>query len=414
MDRELPEEFIRRRKYRRLTTAVIAVLGIFLTFIGFRSLLTPRIEKSRIITSVAETGPLEATVSASGLVVPKYEQAISSPIETNIISVYHKAGEKIRRGDQIVKLNKEFLQLNYEKLKDELGLKKSKKLQQEISLNNARLQSEANFEISELSVRHNEEKYKREEHLFKIGGTTKGSLEEARLSLEISRRDMERLKAQIGNEGRLYKAQLTELELEIRIQENKLREIERQLEMADIKAEQDGIITWINENAGASVRPGEKVVSIADLSSFQIQASISDIHAAKLFIAAPVRIKLNDTFLNGSITAINPAVTEGIITFMVALDDNAHPLLRPNLRVEVFVITSLKKNVVRVKNGPFYNGSVDQNVFVIKKDKAVRRKVETGESNFDFVEIKQGISPGETVIVSDMRDYDNMEEIKLK
>lgn len=415
MDIELSEKYIRRQKYKKIIMLSVSILIIILAFIGLRLSLNPELDKSLIVTAVAETGSLEAAINASGQVVPKYEQVITSPIQTNILSIYHKAGEKVKKGDQIIKLNKEFLLLSYEKLKDELELQKIKKLKQEINLKNGNYEKEINLSIKELNTRYNEAKCKRQEQLFKIGGTTVESLEEAKLNLEISRKDKENLKTQIDNQVKLQQAELDELDLAIRIGEKNLRQIERQLELSDVIAEGDGIITWINEKTGAAVSAGEKIASVADISSFQIEASVSDIHASKLYIGAPVKIKINDTLLRGYIISINPVVSNGIINFRVALSDGSNTVLRPNLRVEVYVITSVKKNIVRVKNGSFFNGTADQTVFIINKNNyAERRRVEFGESDYDYVEIKSGISPGETVIISDMVSYENLSKIKIK
>lgn len=413
MDQELSKEYKRRQRIKKLLSALAGAFLIAITLFGFRTLIKPEIAAGSIMISVAETGSLEAVVSASGIVVPRYEQVITSPVQTNIISIYHKAGEKIKTGDQIIKLNKEFLLLNYEKLKDELELKKVEKLKKELSLKNSDAERKTNFSIKELNTRYNEAKFKRQEHLYKIGGATIESMEEARLNLEISEKDKENLKSQMDNQLKLQQAELNELDLQIRIGEKSLKEIKRQLELADVVSNSDGIITWVNENIGSAISAGEKIAAVSDLSSFQVEASISDIHASSLYTGCPVKIKFNDTVLKGSIISINPAVSNGIITFRVSLSDSSNPLLRPNMRVEVYVITSVKENIVRVKNGPFYNSSPGGKIFVAVKGKAVRRTVEFGDSDFDYVEIKKGIKPGDKVIISDMKNYEDMEEVKI-
>jgi HlyD family secretion protein len=200
----------------------------------------------------------------------------------------------------------------------------------------------------------------------------------------------------------------------MRIQEGSLSEAERKIKQADVKATQRGVLTWVNENVGTQIRQGDPLARVADLSSFKVQASISDTYADQLRTGGPVTVRVNDTDLRGTISGIRPTVENGLVTFFVALQDRSHQLLRSNLRVDVFVVTAFVENVVRVKNGPFYNGSRDQPVFVIQGDKAVRRKVNIGASNFDFVELKDQVQPGEEVIISDMSDYKNVEELTLK
>jgi HlyD family secretion protein len=68
---------------------------------------------------------------------------------------------------------------------------------------------------------------------------------------------------------------------------------------------------------------------------------------------------------------------------------------------------------MRVNNGAAFKGTPSQDIFVLKNGKAQRRRVETGLANFDFVEIKNNVKPGEVVITSDMTEYKNSKEITI-
>ena len=68
---------------------------------------------------------------------------------------------------------------------------------------------------------------------------------------------------------------------------------------------------------------------------------------------------------------------------------------------------------MRIANGPAFKGAAVQDVFVVKDNKAERRKVNIGMSNFDFVELKDNVRPGDVIITSDMSEYKNVKEITL-
>jgi HlyD family secretion protein len=83
--------------------------------------------------------------------------------------------------------------------------------------------------------------------------------------------------------------------------------------------------------------------------------------------------------------------------------------------VDLFLVTDAKPKAVRVANGPALKAGQSQDVFVLLNDgKAQRRRITTGLSNFDFMEIKEGLKTGETVIVSDLSAFKNVTEIKIK
>ncbi|MNY32790.1 multidrug efflux system subunit MdtA [compost metagenome] len=125
-------------------------------------------------------------------------------------------------------------------------------------------------------------------------------------------------------------------------------------------------------------------------------------------------VRINKTDLRGSVNNVEPAVANGTVKFSISLSNKSSKLLRSNLKVEVFLITSYKENTVRIKNGAAFNGSEEQKVFVLEGDNAVSRKVKIGESNSDYVEILSGIKAGDRVITSEMQDFIHLSKIKIK
>jgi HlyD family secretion protein len=67
--------------------------------------------------------------------------------------------------------------------------------------------------------------------------------------------------------------------------------------------------------------------------------------------------------------------------------------------------------VMRVANGPAFRGGSPQDVFIVNEHKASRRKINTGMSNFDFIELKGNVKVGDRVIISDMSKLKNVDEI---
>jgi HlyD family secretion protein len=224
---------------------------------------------------------------------------------------------------------------------------------------------------------------------------------------------LKQLEKQIENEKKSQVVNASDLELQIRIQNTEIKILKRRLMQAQIHPETQGILAWVNDNIGANINQGDQIAKIADLSSFKVEAKISDIHADKLIVGNPIRVRIGSTDLHGNITAIDPTIKNGVITFVVELSDKTNSLLRSNLRVDVFVITSFKENVVKVKNGSAINGSGSQDIFVIDGDKAIRRKVIVGSTNFDWAEIKEGIKAGETIIISDMEEHIQKDKLKV-
>ena len=414
MDRTLSASFVRRQRLKYgLRVSGFAIL-IILGFLAFRHLLQPRITPSEFRTAVAEQGPVIAGLNASGTVIPEFEQIITSPLQATIEQVDNKAGTPIQQGSPILHLNTEFTQLAYEKLRDEHAIRKNKKAQLRLQLERTLIDLQGEYAIKKLRIEALKKNVAQETYLYKIGSAAKDQLEQARLDLEIAELQQKQLQRKLANQEATLQADLHALDLEIHIQEKSMNELQRQMELAQTRANRDGVITWVKDEIGALVQPGEEIARIADLRSFKVEATISEIHAAHLHTGGQVQVRIDTTDLTGTITTIRPTIQNGIITFIVSLKQASSPLLRSNLRVDVFVVTDYRADVIRLPNGPFFDGSPDMDVFIVRGDQAIKQAVAIGAHNFDYLEIKSGLQPGDEVIVTKMQEYLHLATIDIE
>jgi HlyD family secretion protein len=175
------------------------------------------------------------------------------------------------------------------------------------------------------------------------------------------------------------------------------------------------VLTFVNKNLGSKVNEGEVLARLADLGSFRITGTISDTYADQLKLGMSAIVKINETQLRGTLSNIEPSVQNNALAFELELAEASSTLLRPKLKVEVYIITAARSKVTRVANGPAFKGARVQDIFILTSEgKAERRTIKTGLSNIDFVEVESGIQAGETVIISDLSNYKHVKQLKVK
>ncbi|KIO74904.1 hypothetical protein TH53_23785 [Pedobacter lusitanus] len=414
MDIEIPVS-VKQVKKRKLYFKIFLIgIALVLFFLGFRFLIKSSISKNEIKTGIVEVGSMEATITAAGLVVPEYEQIITSPIEAKLEQILHNAGDKVKKGEPILKLDKEFIQIQLDKLYDAQKLNRNKIVQLRLSLNKTLTDMKTQYAVKKVNIENLESKLKGEKYLIEIGGGTKENLQQAKLNLEIAKLELKQIEDQVKNQQKSMAADLNGLGFEINIQEKSIQELEKRLEQAEVRASRDGVITWVADQIGSKIDAGSELVRIADLNTFKVEGSISDHFADQLKVGGEVIVRINNTDLRGEIGNVKPAVENGIIKFMVNLKAKSNNKLRSNLKTDLFVVTSFKDKILRVKNGPFYSGASNMKVFVIDNNKAVAKAVTIGESNQDYVEIKSGLKEGDKIIISDTKEYSKLNEAIIK
>ncbi len=414
MDKPLSEKKKQQHSSKRFWTWAIIVGSIVGALLLFRSLLQPSMNSSNFVTAPLAIGDIENTITASGLVVPSFEEQVNAPINTQIKRTFLQTGTVVQPGDKVLELNKAFIQLEYESSKDQLELRRNNiiKLQLEYDKNLADL--EYDNQIKNLQITGMEADLQDAQRLNKIGGATAEHVQRADLNLKIARIEQQKLANDLQYRKSVIGSDKRNLELELLIEEKSLKKLQQELRQTVVTAPRAGVLTWINEDIGKQVSIGDPLVRIADLGKFRIEASCSDRYGQQVKVGMPVRVRITNQYLAGQISSVLPAVENNTIEFIVQLEAAESDLLKPNMRVEVFLISDKKENVLLAKNGAAFKGGVSQYVYKVQGDKATRTTVQLGLRSMDKIEVAGGgLRAGDLVIISDMKDYEHLEEITL-
>jgi len=408
------EEEVKAHKKRKIWVIISAGLLVLITAVLLmRNLITPSLSAAEINTAVVEKGNIENTINATGEVLPEFEEVLTSPINASVRQVLMDAGNKIKAGQSILTLDKSAAETDFNKLKFQIESKDNEIRKLKLDLSKSFYDIKSNNSIKQLRIASLTDAVANAKRLFKAGGGTREGIEQAELNLKVAELEKKQLENEISSKQQTMKIEITEAEIALAILRNDQLALKRKLDLANVIATRAGVITWVNKNIGATIREGEPLARIADLGSFKVAGGISENSLDQLSIHMPVVIRLNEILLRGQVVNISPAVNNGIVSFDVQLDERNNKLLRPNMKVDVFLVTATRSGVTRVVNGPVFNGSDDQDVFVMSNGKAVKRNVKTGLSNFDFIEILSGLKPGETIITSDLKGFNNTSEITI-
>jgi len=413
MDRPIDADYRNRKLIKRVSIGFTGAVLLFVLLAWAPRWVRPSLAKSRIRTAVVDVGAVEATITSSGTVVPEFEQVLSSPIDSRILKILKRPGSQLKRGDAIMELDVSQATLELNKLNQQLAIKQNQQAQRKLELENTLLKLQSLLGIKRLDLKSFQLQLTQQRKLWDARLTSEGQLRHAEVQEETAQTELKQLEEEIVNAGRATQSQLDGLVLEIKTLEQERDEAQRQLDLATTRADRDGVLTWVVTEEGSSVHKGEVIARTADLSSFRVEAKISDVHAGRLSVNLPVKIKVDEEFLEGSISSILPTIKDGIMTLLVALEQKSSKLLRANLRVDVYIVTDHKDRALRIKRGPFANSEGDHEVFVIRGDMAVKVPVRLGIASFENFEVVKGLIQGDEVIISDMTDYLRMKEIKL-
>jgi HlyD family secretion protein len=414
VDRPIDEDVQRRRTVRRAGTAgaVLALLAGALVWLP--GLVRPSISRASVRTAVADAGPIEAVITATGTVVPEVEQVVSSPVDARVLRILKRIGARLEKGDPLVTLDISETQLAVDKLGQDLAIKQNQQARTRLSLEKSLIDLNGQVEVKTLQLASLRSQLARDRQLAADGLLSQELLKKSELAVSQAQIELAQLEGSRENARIANRTEVEGLGLEMSKLHQEQREARRLLDLATPRADRAGVLTWALSQEGVAIRKGDVIARLADLGSFRVEATVSDVHARRLAAGLPVTVKVNDDTLEGTVAAVLPTIQNGAMTLQVALKDPSSALLRSNLRVDVGIVTASKPRVVRIRRGPFASGEGVQQVFVIRGDRAVRTPVELGLSSFDQFEVVRGLVPGDEAIISDMNDYTRLKEVRIR
>lgn len=415
MDREIPKEVRDKErkkkfiKYGAIGVAAVVCIAVLISF------MRSSVNRKDLVFSEVDNGTIEVSVSASGKVVPAFEEIINSPINTRIVEVYRKGGDSVDVGTPILKLDLQSTETEYKKLLDEEQMKRYQLEQLKVNNNTYLSDLSMQVKISAMKLNRMEVELRNERYLDSLGSGTTDKVRQAELNFNTGKLELEQLRQQYANESKVKEADLKVKELEFNIFSKSLAEMKRTLDDAQIRSPRKAILTYINNQVGAQVAEGSQVAIISDLSHFKVEGEIADTYGDRVAAGGRAIVKIGNEKLEGTVSSVTPLSKNGVISFIVQLNEDNNKRLHSGLKTDVYVMNAVKEGVLRLANASYYVGRGEYELFVQdSKDEIVKRKVQLGDSNFEYVEVISGLKPGDKVVVSDMSSYKNKNKLKLK
>lgn len=415
MDREISKEVKRREQRKQIIKfSVIGIIAVAVVVFVISQLQTT-LYKKNLNFSTVDRGVIEVSVSASGKVVPAFEEIINTPIESKILEVYKKGGDSVNVGTPILKLDLQSAETEYKKQLDEEKMKEYLLEQNKVESAGKLSDIKMKMDVSHMKMNRMLVEYKNEQYLDSLGAGTTDKVRQAELAYNVGKLEYEQLCQEYANAKEITAADMRVKELELNIFRKSLAETKRTLDDAQIRSPRKAVLTYVNTEVGAQVPAGTKVAIVSDLSHFKVEGEIADTYGDRVAAGSKAIVKIGNNQLEGTVSDVTPLSKNGVISFTVQLQDDHFYRLRSGLKTDVYVMNAVKEDVLRIANASYYVGKGEYELFVLDNTNSLRkRKVTLGDSNFEYVEVVSGLNPGDQVVVTEMSDYKNKNKLKIK
>jgi RND family efflux transporter MFP subunit len=334
-----------------------------------------------------------ALLNATGYVVPQRKASVGSKATGRMEWLGVQEGSKVKQGETIARLENR-----------DVGALLN---QAQANVQVAR----ANLEQGQAELRNAELELNRARNLVERKFVSQASVDQA-----LAR--YERAKAGIAS----YNAAIAAAEAG-------RRNAEVAVEQTLIRAPFDGVVLTKNANVGdvittfsAAVDTKGAVVTLADMSTLEVEADVSEANLQKAKVGQPVEIQLDalpDMRFRGEVARIVPTVDRAKATVLVKvkfieLDERVLPDMSAKV---TFLERDLRDGEREARTGVPPSAILTRDgetaVFVVDGDRVRRARIETGATLGELVEVKSGVKPGEKIVLKPAEGLADGAQVKV-
>lgn len=408
---------LRRKKMRQAIYAGIGVVALILVTVYVMQLrpAAPLVDSTPWLGTVTK-GDFVRDVRGAGTLVPEDIRWIPSRTAGRVDKIILRPGARVQPNSVILKLSSP--ELEQQARNAELTWKSGQAQLEnaKANLKQSQLQQEANVKTAEQDFNLAQANLDANEELAKQNLISQIVLKQQRSALEQARVRLDTAKAQLANTKETAASQIAPQEATVAQQRAQYELVQQQLDELNVRAGMDGILQVVQVEEGQQVGAGAQLARVANPQSLKATLRISETQTRDLSIGQQAEIDTRNGKIPGHVSRIDPAAQGGTVGVDVTLDGDLPQGARQDMSVDGTITIERLQNIVQVGR-PSYgqeNGTVGMFKVTPDGNEAVKVTVKLGKASVSQIEVVDGLQPGDTVILSDMSQYDTFDRVRIK
>ena len=371
------------------------------------------VSADRIRTAVVLRGDLVRDLNVQGRVVAAVSPTLYSPA-TGTVTLQVMPGDEVENGQVLATIDSpeiraEFLQeqSGYDRLVAELEREK-------IQARKAQVKSQQTIELARVALTAAEREMRRAEESMETHAISEVDFERARDELSRARVEHAHAIQDAQLEIESLEFETTTRQLAVDRQQLIVNELRRRVDDLAIRSPVKGIVGNVSVNQKALVNENAPLVTVVDLTAFEVEVRIPEAYADDLGIGLAGDVQYNGNEYRGELVSLSPEVVNSEVVGRIRFAGESPPGLRQNQRVTVRVKMDELADVLKIQRGAFADSGGGRTAFVLADNGlAYRRGIRLGARSAGEVEVLGGLAEGDRVIISSIAEFEDAETIQV-
>lgn len=370
------------------------------------------VSSERLRIAQVNRGNFVRDISVQGRVVAAVSPTLYAT-QTGTITFEVESGDSVHSGQILASIDSPEIQNQLLQEQARLSSLEVELARQRITTRQQQLENQKEKDAASIALQAAEREMTRAEAAFTQGALTEVDYNKAEDDLQnaelLHRHSL--MDTELDNERLDFELQTQELS--IQQQELMVSNLSRQVDELNILSPVSGIVGNLTVDQKTNVARNQPVLSVVDLSAFEVEVQVSESYADDLAIGMQAEVRAGTEMYLATLVAVSPEIIDNQVTGRIRFNEAVPDGLRQNQRLTTRILLEEKLDVLMVQRGQFFDSGNGRVAYVIEDGIAFRRPIVSGATSLNSIEILEGLAEGDTIIVSSTDSFNSAETVLI-
>ena len=397
-----------RRKITLITIGIVAVtlaIWVVLPSVQRWAGSSTSVPRERLRLATVTRSDLVRDVSVQGRVVAAVSPSLFAPA-AGTISLLVEAGAVVNEGQPLATIDSPDLQNQLQQEQATLDGLSVEFDRQRIETKQKALDNRKNIDLTKVTLIAADRERRRAEAGYKIEAISEIDFEKTKDDLETARLAHEHAVADASLDDERLVFELKTRELQVSRQQMLVQDLLRQVDDLNMRSPVNGIVGNLMVDQKAAVSRNQVVMAVVDLTAFEIEAQVPESYADDLGLGMLAEVLVGNQKHPGVLVSVSPEIIQNQVTTRVRFAEEMPSGLRQNQRLTTRILMEEKNDVLTLPRGQFLDSGGSRIAYVLDDDNvAHRRSIGIGARSLAVVEVVEGLTEGELVVISSIDQF---------
>jgi HlyD family secretion protein len=370
------------------------------------------VDRARLSIATVERGSFVRDIAADGQIVAAVSPTLyANALGTVTLKVH--AGDTVTKGEVLAVLDSPDLTARFSQEQATLAGLKIDWQRATLDANQKLTQLRDAYNQAQVDQKTAQRERDRSRKAYELGSYSELQALKAEDALEKAQFALEQAKMNFESAPKTNRFDIDSKKALFDRQQYLVSDLQRQVDGLNVKSPVDGQVGQVQVADRASVPKDAPLLTVVDLSALEVEIKVTESLARDLRPGMTADLEGSGKHWQGTVSGVSPEVVAGQVTARLRFGAEKPAGLRQSQRLSVRIFIDKRQNVLMVDRGSFVDQEGGGFAYRVQGNVAERHPVQLGAASVSKVEILEGLSVGDQIVISGTDAFNNAQRIIL-